>query len=132
MNSREAPARWPEPRARKFRQAAFVYLHVGILYEGATFAMWRRGLLPEGRGAGWLWMIIGAGIVAAVVWGLARWQNVWVARIVWAIAALRVPTLIGHTFFPSPEQRLSPEFYGVALLVVMINLWMLARAGWDL
>jgi len=123
---------WPEARARKFRQAAFVYLHVGILYEGATFAMWRRGLLPEGRGPGWLWMLIGAAIVAAVFWGLGRWHNAWVARVVWLIAALRIPVLIENTFFPAPEQRLSPGFYGVALLVVMINLWMLARAGWDL
>jgi hypothetical protein len=132
MTSPEAAARWPEARARKFRQAAFVYVHLGILYEGAAFAMWRRGLLPGGWGPGWLWMIVGAGIVAAVVWGLWRWQNVWVARVVWVIAALRVPTLIGHTFLPTAVQRLSPEFYGVALLVVMINLWMLARAGWDL
>jgi hypothetical protein len=130
--SAEMTARWPEARVRKFRQAAFVYLHVGILYEGAAFVMWRRGLLPEGRGEGWLWMLIGAAIVAAVMWGLLRWQSVWVARVVWLIGALRVPTLIGNAFFPEPGQRASPEFYGVALLVVMINLWMLARAGWDL
>jgi len=123
---------WPEARAKKFRQAAWVYLHVGVLYEGATFAMWRRGLLPEGRGPGWLWMLVGAGIVAAVVWGLWRWQNVWVPRVVWVIAALRIPVLIGNTFFPEPGQGLSPAFYGTALAVVMINLWMLARAGWDL
>ncbi|HEX9582277.1 MAG TPA: hypothetical protein VF970_14330 [Gemmatimonadales bacterium] len=124
--------RWPEARTRKFRQAAFVYLHLGLLYEGATFAMWRRGLLPEGRGAGGLWMLIGAAIVAAVFWGLWRWQSVWVARGVWLIAALRIPTLIGHTFFPGVDQRLPAVFYGTALLVVMINLWSLARAGWDL
>jgi hypothetical protein len=27
---------WPEARARKFKQAAFVYLHVAILYEAAA------------------------------------------------------------------------------------------------
>jgi len=52
--------------------------------------------------------------------------------VVWLIAALRVPTLIGGTFFPDPVQLLAPAFYGTALLVVMINIVMLARAGWDL
>jgi hypothetical protein len=119
-------------RATKFRQAAFVYLHVGVLYEGATYAMWNKGLLPSGRGPFWVWMLFGAAIVAAVMWGLLRWQNVWFARAVWFGAALRVPTLIANAFFPLAEQRLPAAFYGVALLVVMINLWFLARAAWDL
>jgi hypothetical protein len=118
-------------REQKFRQAAMAYVHVGILYEGAAFAMWRRGLLPDRFGPGWLWMLLGAGIVAFIVWGLWKWQNVWFARIVWVIHALRVPTLIGNAFIPVAGQRLPPSFYGVALLVVMVNLWMLARAGWD-
>lgn len=119
-------------RDQKFRQAAFAYLHVGILYEGAAYAMWRRGLLPAGRGSGPLWMLIGAGIVALVVWGLWHWRKPWIAQTVWVIHALRVPTLITATFFPLDGARLPPVFYGTALLVVMINLWMLARAGWDL
>src|SRR5688572_25068698 len=114
-------------RATKFRQAAFVYLHVGVLYEGATYAMWDKGLLPPDRGPFWLWMLMGAGIVAGVMWGLLRWQNVWFARAVWLGASLRVPTLIANTFFPGAEQRLPAPFYGVALLVVVINLWALAR-----
>ncbi|MEE8061247.1 MAG: hypothetical protein V3T16_05435 [Gemmatimonadales bacterium] len=119
-------------RERKFRQAAFVYLHVGILYEGAAWQMWRQGLLPERMGPGWIWMLAGAAITALVFVGLWYWQNVWLARIIWAIGALRVPTLIGGAFFPTADQRLGPSFYGTALVVVMINLWMLARAGWDL
>ena len=119
-------------RQQKFRQAAFVYLHVGILYEGAAFQMWREGLLPEGMGPGWVWMLAGAVITGLVFWGLWHWQNVWLARVVWLIGALRVPTLIGAAFIPSADQRLTPAFYGTALVVVMINLWMLARAGWDL
>jgi hypothetical protein len=77
-------------------------------------------------------MLLGAAIVAGVFWGLWRWQNAWLARVVWFIGALRVPTLIAGAFLPNPDQRLAPAFYGTALVVVMINLWMLARAGWDL
>jgi hypothetical protein len=83
-------------------------------------------------GPGWIWLLGGAVITGAVFWALWQWQNVWVARVVWAIAALRVPTLIGGAFLPTPDQLLAPAFYGTALLVVMINLAMLARAGWDL
>jgi len=44
----------------------------------------------------------------------------------------RLPWLIGGAFFPLADARLPPSFYLVALVVVMVNLWMLARAGWDL
>lgn len=116
----------------KFRQAAVAYLHVGILYEAAAFAMWRRGILPEGRGPGWVWMLVGGAIVAVVVWGLWKWQNAWFARAVWAIHALRTPALIGGAFFPLAEARLPGGFYLTALVVVVINLGFLARAAWDL
>jgi len=119
-------------RSQKFRQAAIAYLHVGVLYEGAAWAMWRRGVLPVRMGPGWLWMLIGAAITAGVIWGLWRWQHVWFARVVWGIHALRVPALIGGAFFPVETARLSPGFYLVALVIVVINLWMLARAAWDL
>jgi hypothetical protein len=118
-------------RAEKFRQAAFAYLLVGVLYEGAAYAMWQRGILPPGRGPGWLWMLVGAAIVSLVVWGLWKWQNVWFARVIWVIHALRVPTLIGHAFFPTSDQRIAAGFYLTALVVVVANLWMLGRAAWD-
>ena len=35
-------------------------------------------------------------------------------------------------FFPDAAQSLPSAFYITALLVVLVNLWMLARAGWDL
>ena len=119
-------------RAEKFRQSAFAYLLVGVLYEGAAYAMWRRDILPTGRGPGWLWMLIGAAIVAVVFWGLWKWQNVWFARVIWVIHALRVPTLIGHAFFPAVDQQIAPSFYLTALVVVVANLWMLGRAAWDI
>lgn len=119
-------------REQKFRQAAFVYLHVGILYEAAVWVMWRRGLLGDARGPVWLWMLAGAVVVAVVVWGLWSWRNVWFARLIWAIHALRVPFLIQGAFLAPPDQRLAPGFYLTALVVVLINLAALARAGWDL
>jgi hypothetical protein len=119
-------------RATKFRQAAFVYLHVAILYEAAAYAMWRAGRLPSTRlGPAWLWLILG-GIVAGVVFlALLRWQNALFARVVWALHGLRLPSLIHGAFFAGAG-AVPPAFYLTAMLAVMINLWMLARAAWDL
>lgn len=119
-------------RARKFRQAAFVYLHVGILYEMAVVVLWRQGLMPADRGPVWLWLLFGALVVALVFWGLWSWQNAWVARGIWALHALRIPALLEGAFFPEAAARIPEAFYVTALGVVLVNLWMLARAGWDL
>ena len=105
-------------RETKFRQAAFVYLHVAILYEAAAYVMWRHGLLPATRlGPPLLWLILGAVVAGLIVFG---------------VHGLRIPTLIGGAFLPPAGAPLAPAFYLTALVVVMINLWMLARAGWDL
>jgi hypothetical protein len=123
----------PEMRAVKFRQAAFVYLHVAILYEAAAFVMMGRGLLPRQFGPPWIWLVVGAIVAALVFVGLYRWQNVWFARAVWAMHGLRLPALINGAFFAGAETRpVPPSFYITAIVVVLINLWMLARAGWDL
>ena len=119
-------------RARKLRQAAFAYLHVGLLYEFAVLEVWRAGLLPTGRGPIQVGLLIGAAIVAVIFWALWFRQSVWVARIVWAAHAFRLPALIGGAFFPAAGAAIPPSFYMFALVVVILNLWMLARAGWDL
>lgn len=119
-------------RAAKFRQAAFVYLHVGLLYEAAVFSLGRAGHLPADRGPVWVWLLVGAGILALVFWGLWSWQNAWFARAVWALHALRLPALIDGAFLGEAGPALRPGFYAAALAVVLVNLWMLARAGWDL
>lgn len=123
---------WPPERETKFRQAAFVYLHVAILYEGAAYMMLRAGLLPSRLGPPWMWLIAGAVVAAVVFVSLYRWQSVWFTRIVWGMHGLRLPTLIGGAFFPAPDAVTPPAFYITAIVVVMINLWTLARAGWDL
>lgn len=118
-------------REQKFRQAAFTYLHVGVLYEAGVWAASRNGMVSAARGPVWVWLLIGAAIVAVVFWLLWKRQSAWAARIVWALGALRLPALINGAFLGGAD-RLPASFYLVALLVVVINLVMLARAGWDL
>lgn len=120
-------------RSAKFRQAAFVYLHVGLLYEAAVWSMWGTGLLPSGRGPVWVWLLFGAAIVVLVFWGLWFRQSTWFARIVWALHALRLPALVEGAFLGDGRaEGLPASFYGTALAVVLVNLAFLARAGWDL
>lgn len=121
-----------DARVRKFRQAAFWYLHVGLLYEAAVVAMWRNGLVNPIRGPIALWLLLGAAIVALVFWGLWFRRSVWLARGIWALHALRLPSMIEGAFLPGADAALPPGFYLTALVVIVINLWMLARAGWDL
>lgn len=120
------------PRRRKFRQAAFVYLHVGLLYEMAVVVLARQGLISGDRGPVWLWLVVGALIVAVVFWGLWFRESRWLARGVWALHSLRLPALLEGAFFPAAGQRIGSDFYLTAVVVVLVNLWMLARAGWDL
>ncbi|HEX9691483.1 MAG TPA: hypothetical protein VGA22_05235 [Gemmatimonadales bacterium] len=126
------PSSWPPERTRKFRQAAFIYLHLGILYEAAAWVMWGQGMLPYRFGPPWLFLLLGAGIVAAVFWGLYAWQNVWVARVVWGVQAFRFPPLISRAFVEQADSRMPPAFYVAAIIIVLISMWSLARAGWDL
>lgn len=125
-------ARDGDARGRKFRQAAFWYLHVGLLYEAAVVAMWRNGLVNPIRGPIVLWLLLGAAIVALVFWGLWFRRSVWLARGIWALHALRLPSMIEGAFLPGPDAALPEAFYLTAIVVIVINLWMLARAGWDL
>ena len=123
---------WPPARVAKFRQAGFVYLPVAILYEAAVYSMLDAGTLPLRFGPPWAWLIGGAALAAFGFVGLYFWRNVWFARILWGLNGLRKPALIGGAFFASPDTLTPPTFYLTALVVVVINLWMLARAGWDL
>jgi hypothetical protein len=121
------------PRERKFQQAAWVYLHVAILYEAAAFVMMKTGALPTGGlGPPWVWLVAGAVVALAIFLGLLYWQNRWLARVVWGIHALRIPTLIEGAFMRGTDGAIHHTFYLTALVVVVINLAFLARAGWDL
>lgn len=125
------------PRETRFRQAAIVYLHVGILYEAAVFVFWRQGILPEARGPAWLWLLIGAFLAGSISYALWRWQRTWLALLIWALHTLRLPPLIEGAFFGTAHTgtdvaAIPSAFYLTALVVVLINLAMLARAGFDL
>lgn len=123
---------WPPARVTKFRQAGFVYLHVAILYEAAVYAMLEADVLPIRFGPPWAWLVAGAALAGFVFVGLYHWHNAWFARIVWALNGFRTPFLIEGAFFASADTVTPPAFYLTALVIVVINLWMLARAGWDL
>jgi hypothetical protein len=118
-------------RDRKFRQAAIVYLHVGILYEAGIVALWRAGLMPE-RGPVGLWLLFGALIVGGVTWALWRFRSPWLPRIVWALHALRLPAVLANAFGLNAAITLPAGLWQFALVVVLVNLTFLARAGWDL
>lgn len=120
-----------DARTRKFRQAAFVYLHLGVLYEAAVIAAWRGGALTQGAGIVALWLLAGAAIVAVVFWALWWKQSVWVARVIWVIGIIRLPFVIQSAFVDF-DSAFNPLFYLTALIVLLINLAFLARAGWDL
>lgn len=120
-------------RDDKFRQAAFVYLHVVLLYEAAAYAMWRNGRMPTRFGPGWIWMLVGGAVGFGIFWALWRYRNPWIPRVVWLVHSLRLPALVSGAFFGTGDARgTPPAFYLTALVVVIVNLWMLARAGWDL
>ena len=127
------PAVRAAARAMKYRQAAFVYLHVAILYESAAYAMWRANMLPSSRlGPAWLWLVLGGVVGFAVFFILLRWQNATFARVIWALHALRLPALVKGAFITAVPSPMPRAFYITAIVVVTINLWMLARAAWDL
>jgi len=109
-----------------------VYLHVTVLYEAAAIVMYRAGVLPVRFGPPELWLGLGLLVGLAIFWGLLSWQNVWLARLVWLANAYRPVPLIRSAFVPSEHPHLDPSFYLVALVVVVVNMWMLARAAWDL
>jgi hypothetical protein len=118
-------------RVRKFRQAAFVYLHVGALYEAAVVVAWRGGHLTLSDATIAIWLGVGAAIVAVVFWALWSKHNAWVARIIWLIGLARLPFIIERAFVEAVPP-FSPLFYMTALVIILVNLAFLARAGWDL
>ena len=120
----------PPERALKFRQAAIVYLHYGVLYLFGARVLLDHGLFPATRGPAWVWFVAGTLVGAIVVWGLWWWRSVWFARVVWVLVALRLPSLVESAFFGG-ALGVPTGLPLAAALVVLVNLWFLARAAWD-
>jgi hypothetical protein len=76
--------------------------------------------------------VLGGAVAIGVFLGLLYWRNKWLARVVWGIHALRIPALIEGAFMRGTDGAIHHSFYLTALVVVLINLAFLARAGWDL
>ena len=116
----------------KFRQAAFVYLHVALLYEVGVYLIGRHFGLPTRFGPPAMWLAIGGTVSGSIFAGLYWWRNVWLVRVVWAIQAGRLVWAMNGAFFLKADAPLDPALYRFAVVVILVNLWMLVRAGWDL
>lgn len=121
-------------RPTKFRQAAFVYLHVAIFIDVGVYVMWRAGHVNDTPlGPAWLWIFVLVPLIVGLVFlGLYRWQNPWFARVVWVLQLGRLPSLMRSAFVAEAAPPMPPAFYTLGLVLVTANLWMLARAAWDL
>ncbi len=121
-------------RGTKFRQAAFVYLHVAMLIDLGVYVMWRAGHVGNTPlGPAWLWIFLLVPLIVGLVFlGLYWWQNPWLARVVWVLQWGRLSSLIRSAFVVEVGAPMPPAFYTLAILLVTANLWMLARAAWDL
>jgi hypothetical protein len=120
----------------RFRQAAIVYLHYGILYDLGVYVVWQQGILPEARGPAELWLLLGAFLAISISYALWRWQHRWFALLVWGVVMLRLPAMMRGAFFGQAhtgvEAVVPPAMYFTGLVVTVINMVMLARAGFDL
>lgn len=127
-------------RTTKYRQAALYYVFLAVLYDGAVWQFAQHGLLGARSPAGpvWFFLLLGALIAAAVFYFLWFRENRWVARVVAVLSTGRLVYLIPDAFLrvhPEPvgaPYAPSREFYIAAFVIVAINAWLMARAGWDL
>jgi hypothetical protein len=126
-------ADWPEARARKFRLAAFVYLHYAVLLEAAAYTMWRLDILPRNWFPPALWVFLVVPLVVAGVFAaLLRWKNVWFVRLLWLSVAGRLPWLVHRAFVAGETGPFTPGMYLTGIVATVVTMWMLARAAWDL
>jgi hypothetical protein len=130
----------PFARQRKFRQAAMYYLFLAALYDGVVWQFTRHGLLGPRTPSGpvWVWLALGAAIAALVFYFLWFRQSAWVARVVAVLSVGRLVYLIPDAFLkvhpPPVGVPYAPgrALYVAAFVVVAVNAWLMARAGWDL
>ncbi len=111
--------------ARKYRQAALVYLGYGVLYLARVVAMGARSgwnLHGYPTWVAWVFLPLGLAITVAFpyfIWRQVRWFTIALAIVVFA----RSVYLFAQ---PNTDVFLGP------FLVSAVATWMLARAAWDL
>lgn len=128
----------------KFTQAAVVYLIYGILYEGfAVLRVWESGLPPGvSISTTATYLIIGALIMLLFPYLINRGYRRF-TQLVAFLVGLRAIALIGVLggfrlpFFYDREpfflRQMSPDWvYVAALVITLVTLFLLVRAGWDL
>ena len=79
-----------------------------------------------------VWLVVGALLGGGLAWALYRWHKPWLPWILWITSAFRLQPLIRHAFVEEVTGQLTRGFYVAAIIVILINMWMLARAAWDL
>lgn len=128
-------------RTLKYRQAAAYYLWLAALYDGAVWQLQQHGVLGRATPGGptWLYLVAGAIIAAVVFYFLWFRENRWVARVVAIASTVRLVAILDEAFLklhPSPVDgspyAISRAFWIAAFVIVAINVWLMARAGWDL
>ncbi|MFQ5902588.1 MAG: hypothetical protein ACE5JO_02760 [Candidatus Binatia bacterium] len=134
----------PTLQQTRFMHAAIAYLIYGLLYEGfAALRIWEGGLPPGvsvSRSASYL--IIGALIMVLFPYFVYRGYRRF-TQIVALLVGLRAIALIGilgglHLpFFYDREpfflkKMSSDAVYGAALVIAIVTLFFLIRAGWNL
>jgi hypothetical protein len=131
----------PSASTRKYRQAAAYYVLLAALYDGAVWQLQQHGLLGRATPGGptWVYLVAGALIAAAVFYFLWFRENRWVARVVAVAGTVRLVALMDDAFLKvqtapvdASAYVISRAFYIAAFVIVAINVWLMARAGWDL
>lgn len=133
----------PTTQQTKFAQAAVVYLIYGILYEGfALLRVWESGLPPGvSISTTATYLIIGALIMVLFPYFIYRRYRRF-TQLVAFLVGLRAVALIGILggfrlpFYYDREpfflRQMSPDaVYAVALIITLVTLFFLIRAGWD-
>jgi hypothetical protein len=115
----------PDPRTKKYHQAAVFYFGYGILYLARITALGiRSGWEMHGypRILAWILLPVGLAITLGfpfIIWRQVRWFTVALAIVVFIRSAY---------MFAQPNT----SFFIGPFLVSIVTAWMLARAAWDL
>ncbi len=134
----------PAAQQRKFKQAAIAYLIYGVLYEGfAVLRIWQNGLPPVVSYTTMVsYLVIGALIMVLFPYLVYRGYRRF-TQLVSLLVGLRAIALLGvlggfrlpflYDREPFFLKQMSPDaVYAAALLVTLVTMVCLIRAGWQI